>query len=167
MKELVENIEKQISTDKEVISVLPRNGIRAIKSLLETIKDMTDKYEALNENVLQEIAARYDRLTDVEENVEIHQIEEEILRYDVAVRNTDTRSSFEKMGLDKIAYNVNGYYKSNLERLNTELIECVKQFQNVGIKLSAQDFDVSEYAKKYMDILLQEANKGNINSELS
>ena len=83
MKELVENIEKQISTDKEVISVLPRNGIRAIKSLLETIKDMTDKYEALNENVLQEIAARYDRLTDVEENVEIHQIEEEILRYDV------------------------------------------------------------------------------------
>ena len=77
----VENIEKQISTDKEVISVLPRNGIRAIKSLLETIKDMTDKYEALNENVLQEIAARYDRLTDVEENVEIHQIEEEILRY--------------------------------------------------------------------------------------
>lgn len=92
--------------------------------------------KALNENVLQEIAARYDRLTDVEENVEIHQIEEEILRYDVAVRNTDTRSSFEKMGLDKIAYNVNGYYKSNLERLNTELIECVKQFQNVGIKLS-------------------------------
>lgn len=166
MKELVENIEKQISTDKEVISVLPRNGIRAIKSLLETIKDMTDKYEALNENVLQEIAARYDRLTDVEENVEIHQIEEEILRYDVAVRNTDTRSSFEKMGLDKISYNVNGYYKSNLERLNTELIECVKQFQNVGIKLSAQDFDVSEYAKKYMDILLQESNKGNINSEL-
>ena len=74
MKELVENIEKQISTDKEVISVLPRNGIRAIKSLLETIKDMTDKYEALNENVLQEIAARYDRLTDVEENVEIHKI---------------------------------------------------------------------------------------------
>ena len=74
MKELVENIEKQISTDKEVISVLPRNGIRAIKSLLETIKDMTDKYEVLNENVLQEIAARYDRLTDVEENVEIHQI---------------------------------------------------------------------------------------------
>lgn len=27
------------------------------------------------------------------------------------------------------------------------VIECVKQFQNVGIKLSAQDFDVSEYAK--------------------
>ena len=34
MKELVENIEKQISTDKEVISVLPRNGIKAIKGTL-------------------------------------------------------------------------------------------------------------------------------------
>ena len=91
MKELVENIEKQISTDKEVISVLPRNGIRAIKSLLETIKDMTDKYEALNENVLQEIAARYDRLTDVEENVEIHQIEEEILRLNNKFYSYDER----------------------------------------------------------------------------
>ena len=41
MKELVENIEKQITTDKEVISVLPRNGIKAIKTLLKTISDMT------------------------------------------------------------------------------------------------------------------------------
>ncbi len=49
--------------------------------------------------------------------MEIHQIEEEILRYDVAVRNTDTRSSFEKMGLDKIAYNVNGYYKKQFGKI--------------------------------------------------
>ena len=58
------------------------------------------------------------------------------------------------MGLDRVVYNVNGYYKSNLERLNTELIECVKQFQKVGIKLIAQDFDVSEYAKKYMGYII-------------
>lgn len=166
MKELVENVEKQIATDKEVISVLPRNGIKAIKSLLETIKDMTDKYEAANTALLKEIETRYDELTAVEENKEIPQIETEILKYDVAVKNTDTRSSFEKMGLDKIIYNVNGYYKSNLERLNTELIECVKMFEAVGIRLSEEDFNISEYSKKYMVILLQEAQNGNINSEL-
>lgn len=166
MKELVENVEKQITTDKEVISVLPRNGIKAIKSLLETIKDMTDKYEAANTALLKEIEARYDELTAVEENKEIPQIETEILKYDVAVKNTDTRSSFEKMGLDKVIYNVNGYYKSNLERLNTELINSVKQFEAVGIKLSEDDFDISEYSKKYMSVLLQEAQNGNINSEL-
>ena len=116
MKELVENVEKQISTDKDVISVLPRNGIKAIKSLLVTIKDMIDKYEIANATLLKEIESRYDELTVVEENNEIPQIEAEILKYDVAVRNTDTRSSFEKMGLDKVTYNVNGYYKSNLER---------------------------------------------------
>ena len=49
MKELVENIGKQIDTDKEVISVLPRNGIKAIKTLLETIKEMQAKYEEVNE----------------------------------------------------------------------------------------------------------------------
>ena len=166
MKDLVEEVEKQITTDKEVISVLPRNGIKAIKSLLETIKDMIDKYESANQLLLKDIKARYDELIKVEENQEIPQIETEILKYDVAVKNTDTRSSFEKMGLDKVTYNVNGYYKSNLERLNKELIDCVKQFEAVGIRLTEDDFGISEYSKKYMSVLLQEAYNGNINSEL-
>lgn len=165
MKELVESIEQQIDTDKEVIAVLPRNGIKAIKTLLETIKDMTDKYEYVNDMLLKDIENRYDELTAVEENQEIPKIEEEILKYDCAVKNTDTRSSYEKMGLDKIVYNVNGYYKSNLERLNKELIDCVKQFEKVGVKLTAEDFDISEYSKEYMGVLLQEAYNGEINSE--
>ena len=132
MKELVENIEKQITTDKEVISVLPRNGIKAIKTLLKTIDETTEKYENLNEKLLKEIESRYAKLTEVEENTEIPQIEQEILKYDIAEKNTDTRSSFEKMGLDRVVYNVNGYYKSNLERLNKELVFSVKQFEKLS-----------------------------------
>ena len=165
MKELVENIEKQITTDKEVISVLPRNGIKAIKTLLKTIDETTEKYENLNEKLLKEIESRYAKLTEVEENTEIPQIEQEILKYDMAEKNTDTRSSFEKMGLDRVIYNINGYYKSNLERLNKELIFSVKQFEKVGIKLTADDFCISEYAKNYMEVLLKEAYEGDINSE--
>ena len=165
MKELVENIEKQITTDKEVISVLPRNGIKAIKTLLKTISDMTEKYEKLNEKLLKEIETRYSELTTVEENTEIPQIEQEVLKYNIAEKNTDMRSSFEKMGLDRVIYNINGYYKSNLERLNKEIIFSVKQFEKVGIKLTADDFCISEYAKKYMEVLLREAYDGDINSE--
>lgn len=165
MKELVENIEKQMTTDKEVISVLPRNGIKTIKTLLQTIQDMTQKYENLNQKLLKEIQSRYVELTTVEENTEIPQIEQEILKYNIAEKNTDIRSSFEKMGLDRVIYNINGYYKSNLERLNKELIFSIKQFEKVGIKLTADDFCISEYAKKYMEVLLREAHDGDINSE--
>ena len=165
MKELVESIGKQIDTDKEVISILPRNGIKAIKTLLETIQEMTAKYEYVNEMLLKDIENRYDELTAVDENEEIPKIEADILKYNQAVKNTDNRSSYDKMGLDKITYNVNGYYKSNLERLNKELINCVKQFENVGIKLTAEDFNISEYSKEYMNVLLQEAQDGQINSE--
>ena len=165
MKELVESIGKQIDTDKEVISILPRNGIKAIKTLLETIQEMTAKYEYVNEMLLKDIESRYDELTAVSENEEIPKIETDILKYNEAVKNTDNRSSYDKMGLDKITYNVNGYYKSNLERLNKELIDCVKQFENVGINLTAEDFNISEYSKEYMDVLLQEAHDGQINSE--
>ena len=165
MKELVESIEKQIDVDKEVITILPRKGIKAIKTLLGTIKEMQEKYEYANQLLLKAIEERYNELTDVEENEEISKLEEEILKLDVAIKNTDTRSSFEKMRLDKIVYNVNGYYKSNLERLNKELINCVKQFEMVGIKISANDFNISEYAQEYMGVLLQEAYNGNVNSD--
>ena len=165
MKELVEKIEQQIATDKEVITVLPRNGIKAIKTLLGTIQETTQKYEDVNQKLLKDIESRYDELTAVSENEELPKLEQEILKLDVAIKNTDTRSSFEKMRLDKIVYNVNGYYKSNLERLNKELIDCVKQFEAVGIKLSAKDFNISEYTKEYMTVLLQEAYNGEINSE--
>lgn len=165
MKELVENIEKEIDTDKEVITVLPRNGIKAIKTLLETIDNTKTKYSDFNQKILEEIENRYDKLTDVKENPEISKLEAEILKLDVAIKNTDTRSSFEKMRLDKIVYNVNGYYKSNLERLNKELIECIKQFETVGIRITAEDFNISEYAKEYMATLIEEAYNGEINSE--
>jgi len=165
MKELVDNIGKQIDTDKEVITVLPRNGIKAIKTLLETIKETTAKYEEVNQKLLKEIEERYNELTVVEENEELPKLEEEIIKLDCAIKNTDTRSSYEKMRLDKIVYNVNGYYKSNLERLNKELIDCVKQFEAVGIRISANDFNISEYAKEYMSVLLQEVYNGEINSE--
>lgn len=165
MKELVESIGQQIDTDKEVITVLPRKGIKAIKTLLETIEETKSKYEAFNETLLKDIENRYDELVAVEQNSEISKLEEEILKLDIAIKNTDIRSSYEKMQLDKIVYNVNGYYKSNLERLNSELISCVKQFETVGIKLTAKDFNISEYAQEYMQILLQEAYNGEINSE--
>ena len=165
MKELVESIEQQIATDKEVITVLPRNGIKAIKTLLKTIEDTAKKYEKANELLLKDIESRYDELTAVQENEELPKLEQEILKLDVAIKNTDTRSSFEKMRLDKIVYNVNGYYKSNLERLNKELADCVKQFENVGIAITANDFNISEYAKEYMTVLLQEVQNGEINSE--
>ncbi|MBQ2835840.1 MAG: hypothetical protein IJE68_03300 [Clostridia bacterium] len=165
MKSLVQSIEEQISTDKEVITVLPRNGIKSIKTLLETIQEMTQKYEDVNKKLLEEIETRFNELTVVEENEELPKLEQEILKLDCAIKNTDTRSSYEKMRLDKIVYNVNGYYKSNLERLNKELVDCVKQFEAVGIRISANDFNISEYAKEYMTALLQEVYNGEINSE--
>lgn len=165
MKELVESIEEQIATDKDVITVLPRNGIKAIKTLLKTIEDTRKKYEYVNEMLLKDIESRYIELTAVESNEELPKLEQEILKLDVAIKNTDTRSSFEKMKLDKIVYNVNGYYKSNLERLNKELVDAVKQFEAVGIRISANDFNISEFAKEYMSVLLQEVYNGNINSE--
>lgn len=101
MKELVESIEKQIDTDKDVINILPRNGIKAIKTLLETIQEMTAKYEYVNEMLLEDIKSRFDELTAVNENDEIININTEILKYNDAVKNIDKCSPYEKWDLTR------------------------------------------------------------------
>ena len=144
MKELVEGIEKQISTDKDVISVLPRNGIKAIKTLLETINEMIAKYEKLNEKLLADIEERYNKLTSVEANPKISELEAEIEKYVSAEKILDNRTPFEKMGLDKICYNVNGYYKSeNYKKMYLELIS-----KDVSELSEAEKAEKDEYIEK-------------------
>ena len=77
----------------------------------------------------------------------------------------DERDNFEKMQLDKLTYHINGYYKKDLETINKEIIEEMKIFEKMGIKLKAEDFNVSNFAEEYMKVLIAEAKNGEINSE--
>ena len=165
MSELLKELDEQINTDKELIKVLPRNGIKAIKDLSEKVNVMLKQYQTVNDKLLKEIEERYAKLTNIEPNRDINRYQEEAEEIVEKIIIMDERDNFEKMQLDKLTYHINGYYKKDLETINKEIIEEMKRFEGIGIKLKAEDFNISNFAEEYMTVLIEEAKNGEINSD--
>lgn len=166
MSNIVRELEEQIDIDKEVIDGAPKTGVKQIRELRKILEEMKEKYEAINNAALDEMLMRYNRIDSIESNPEIAKVSDEILSLDKLVLSESGHTSFEKMQLDRLTYNINGYYKKNLTIINKDIIECVLRFKEVGIELSGKDFTISEYANEYMTVLLEEyKNGGDINSE--
>ena len=166
MSNIVRELEEQIDIDKEVIDGAPKTGVKQIRELRKTLEEMKERYEAINNAALDEMLMRYNRIDSIESNPEIAKVSEEIFSLDRLVLSESGHTSFEKMQLDRLTYNINGYYKKNLTIINKDIIECVLRFKEVGINLSGKDFTISEYANEYMTVLLEEyKNGGDINSE--
>ena len=166
MSNIVRELEEQIDIDKEVIDGAPKTGVKQIRELRKTLEEMKERYEAINNAALDEMLMRYNRIDSIESNPEIAKVSEEIFSLDRLVLSESGHTSFEKMQLDRLTYNINGYYKKNLTIINKDIIECVLRFKEVGIDLSGKDFTISEYVNEYMTVLLEEyKNGGDINSE--
>ena len=73
------------------------------------------------------------------------------------------KTSYEKMGIDKIIYTLGKFYKENLENINIEILSCVNKFKEVGITLFPADFDYSIYVNEYMNTFFGDIN--NVNSD--
>ena len=165
MSELLSELDEQINIDKELIQVSPKNGIKAIQALKTNLKTMIAKYEEMNGNLLKEIERRYNELSNVNLNPEIDSKKEELEELISRIAIVDDRKTFEKIQFDKITYNINGYYKNDLETTNNEIMSAINELEDVGVDVSGADFDISEYANEYMTVLIDEARRGNANSE--
>lgn len=165
MSELIVELEEQIDIDKEMIEVLPKKGVKQIRELKKTLEGLIQKYDIINNYAISEMNKRYDRINSIETNPEIAEVSRKIYELDNLVINEAGQTSFERMQLDKLTYKINGYYKKNLNIINQDIMDCINKFAEVGVKLTGKDFRISEYAEEYMTILLEENEKGDINSD--
>ena len=163
--ELLTELDKQINIDKELIQVSPKNGIKAIQTLKTNLKTMSDKYDEINENLLKEIEKRYLQLSEVRMNPTITTKKEELDELVYRIGIVDDRKAFEKIQFDRISYNINGYYKNDLQTTNNEIMDAINELEDVGVEVSGEDFDISEFAHEYMTILIDEYRRGNPSSE--
>ena len=161
MNKIVEDLDKQIDVDKEIIALLPKNEIKELKNLISKISEVKEGYDNLKDTIYKEICKRYNKYLEVNENPEIKELEEKINELNKKINLVNTESAYEKLGLDKLEYNMNGYYKKSLTELNSELIEFIKKYKNIGIEIEAKDFDISEYCQEYMTELLKSMDNSN------
>ena len=162
----MDNILNKIDADKEILSTMPRNNKKNIANYIQKVEELQQEYKEVNDEIFSEMEKRYTKIVSIKENKSIEEQKQEIEKIEEILEILDTaKTSYEKMGIDKRIYKLSKFYKENLESINEEIYKCIKKFSEVGVALTADDFDYSIYVNEYMNSFFKEMEKGNINSE--
>lgn len=162
----LEKLETKINTNKEVLEALPKNNKKNISNYIDEITKEKVEFTVLQRRMEQEIEKRYDKISNVKENPEIKAITKKIEGNEaVLYLLNDVDTSYEKMDLDELLFNLKYYYRKNLETVNEAILGCIKKFETIGISLNPNDFDYSEYAHEYITELFREMENQSIGTD--
>lgn len=161
----IKDILEKIDVEKEILTTMPKNNEKNANKYLEKIEELKKEYTELQNQISEVLHKRYNKATKVESTTEAEKLD---IRLNTIEKSlyllSDEKTSYEKMGLDKIIYKIGRYYKENLENINEQISKAISKFDEVGIKLDLSDFDYSIYVKEYMKVFFEEKKRGDINS---
>ena len=161
----MDRILEKIETDREILSTMPKNNKKNIANYLNTLQILKKEYLEKQKEIYDEMNKRYKKIISIKKNPDLEKEQEEIKNMHIILDTIEmTKSSFEKMGLDKRIYKFRRFYKENLENINIEILECINKFNEVGITLTSDDFNYSIFVNEYMKAFFD--NMQNINSKI-
>ena len=156
---MIEKIKEGIEVSKKFLDTLPKNNIKNVEKYKATLEETKLYYVDVLTKVETQINDRFNKLCDIKEDQALsEQLEKiEFIKDRIFFLN-NYNGPYQKFEFDKILYQLGHFYKSDLNEANKNILECVKVFERVGIKLTYEDFDYNEYTQEYMKTLLDESN---------
>jgi len=143
---------------KNNFDILPTNN----KENRGKKQDYLAKEENENNNniklVLDEIKLRLSAFHGLTEDENIAKIEEKINACNISNEWNQYNTSYEKMHLDFYLYQLEKYSKEDLNTVNECFRKILASFEKVGIELTKEDFNFSNYVNEYMDLLIAKAD---------
>ena len=160
----------QTNEIKEVLTNMPQNNKNNKQKYISYIKEQLNKYSQMKDALVEEIKLRNINLTIKEKKYIVDYTkskEEKGKLFNQLMILNDKNTPYEKIGLDKIIFNINRYYEENLEFLNEEIAKAINCFKEVGVNLTSDDFWYSRYLNQYMKLLLNDANSSEVKQKLN
>lgn len=162
----IEKIIENIEIRKEILATMPQNNEKNIMKKKEYIKNIKEEYNEYKIEILDIFLKRYNNYTNIKENSEIYNLNKRLKTIeDVIHILNDKQTSYEKMKIDKNIYKLEKFYKQNLDDINHQIVEILKKFENVGIRLEIKDFKYNTYVTEYMKSFFEEYENRDINSK--
>src|SRR5574344_1411570 len=122
---------KLIDAEKEILSTLPKNNIRNKKKYVETldkdISDYSDTFDKVKKEVLKRKQVICDKITE-NNHLDVLLEKVSLIKKELYLFN-DYNSAYEKMGFDKILYNLVIDDTKTLEDVNEDIYACVLKFK--------------------------------------
>lgn len=155
---------KRVEEIKEVLASMPQNNKKNREKYLMYIKEQLDIFSLERDAFIKEIKKRVNKTIDKEKKYSADtdkKSDDNNLIIDLEVFNS-WNTPYQKQDLDRIIFEINHYYKDNLDALNEDIKDAIKCFENVGIKLTINDFCYSSYVRQYMDVILNNHDDGKV-----
>ena len=165
MIDILDELEKYISNNKEVLSTMPVNTKKNKSKYLESVEELEEKAFKIKDIIWEEIVKRYDRIISTEENPKVFELEEEISKIgDIELFN-ELNTPYEKLGFDRINHSLGCFFEGDLNLVNDNIKLFLDIFKEYGIVLTADDFNYSSFINTYMKLFLEEYNSGKFDSD--
>lgn len=165
MNNLIEKLNAMISEDQEMLSLLPKNNKNDIDEYLKKVLESRRKYKKIRKEIADEVKVRYHLIRRKGLKPEVVEIKKNLKQYNDLFLLDNSNTTYQKMGLDKFLYNLKHFYKSYLNLVNTDILDCVNAFKNCNINLTAKDFQYNEFTYRYMTTFFEEAKNDTVNSD--
>ena len=165
MSDIMEEMDKFISGNKEVLAVLPLNNKKNKSAYIKKIEEFEDTAFKIKKVIWNEIQERYEKYIDVSQDPQIAELEKNIENIENIDLFNELNTPFEKLGIDKICHSLSSYFEGDLKLLNDNIKMFLDIFENFGIHLTDDDFNYSQFTNDYMKAFFVEKSKGTIDSE--
>ena len=165
MNSILEEMDKFISSNKEVLSVLPINTKKNRDSYTKKVEEFEDTALKIKKVIWNEIEDRYNKYLRVSEDPQIEELSKEIENIENVELFNELNTPFEKLEIDKICHSLSCYFEGDLKLLNNNINLFLARFENFGISFSANDFNYSQFVSEYMKAFFEEKNKGMLDGE--
>lgn len=165
MNDILEEFENYISSNKEILSVLPTNTKKNKSKYVEKVDELLDKARQMDKIIWNEIKGRYERILDTAPNPKISELTKKVNELENVDLFNELNTPFEKLGIDRISHTLGCFFEADLELVNQNIKAFVEKFKAFGISVTAEDFNYSTPAHEYMRVFFEENEKGNLNSE--
>lgn len=160
--DLKKKISDEIKLEQEILSSMPTNNDKNIDLKKGKIDETIANYKLVKETIANELKERLVYCENLKVNPEIEIIKNEISKVEEMITLfNDLNSSFEKLNLDKLVYDIGKYYKNNLEEVNFDIYEYLRIFKEAEINLEDKDFIYSNFSKEYLKLFSQLDYKDN------
>lgn len=152
-----EQIKKEIEVIKNNLNTLPKNTKINAKKYNNYLTEVYNKYNHLLSKLEVEVKERFYSLFPSYNHGKLEKLKSEVDGFNLHILFNDYKNTYEKLGIDRILYDINHFYKNDLDKVNNDIIECINKYNQFGIK--NLKFNYSLYCSEYVNILTN--NKDN------
>lgn len=152
-----EQFQKEIEVIKNNINTFPRNNKTNIQKYNDYISTIYTKYNNLLTKLDEEVRCRFYSLFPNSNHGKLRKLKLELDSFNIHILFNEYKSTYEKLGIDRLLYDINHFYKNDLDKVNNDILECINKYKEMG--LTKLNFNYSPYCNEYVNVLIN--NKDN------